>query len=96
MPTDFYRKVPGLGQKRNDRLTYSILTAISSKIVSLGTYTAIPSFLPCFKNTVQVISLNVFLCSVFNKKSLLHRRLNMHPYLAKIWKGYDLEAIKLC
>jgi hypothetical protein len=53
-----YRKFAGLGQKRNADLTYSILAAISFKIVSLGTYTAIPSFLPCFKSTVEVIFLN--------------------------------------
>jgi hypothetical protein len=40
--TRFYQKVPGLGQKKNAGLTYSILAAISFKIVSLGTYTAIP------------------------------------------------------
>jgi hypothetical protein len=34
----FYRKVPELGQKRNVGLTYSILAAISFKIVSLGTH----------------------------------------------------------
>jgi hypothetical protein len=35
------RKVPGLGQKRNAGLTYSVLAAISFKVVTLGTYTAI-------------------------------------------------------
>jgi hypothetical protein len=40
--TRCYRKVPGLGQKRNSGLTYSILSAMSFKIVSLGTYTVIP------------------------------------------------------
>jgi hypothetical protein len=35
-----------------------ILDAISIKIVSLGMYTAIPSFLPCFKSIVEVILLN--------------------------------------
>jgi hypothetical protein len=35
-------KTPGLGQKRNAGLTYSILAAISFKIISLGTYTVIP------------------------------------------------------
>jgi hypothetical protein len=40
--TRFYWKVPGLGQKREAGLTYSILAAISFKIVSLGMYTAIP------------------------------------------------------
>jgi hypothetical protein len=39
-----YRKVRGLRQKRNIGLTFSILVAISFEIVSLGTYTAIPSF----------------------------------------------------
>jgi hypothetical protein len=53
-----YRKVPGLGQKRNAGLTYSILAIISFKIVSLGTYTAIPSFSPRFKSTMEVIFLN--------------------------------------
>jgi hypothetical protein len=37
-------KVPGLGQKRIACLTYSILAAISIKIVSLGKYTAIQLF----------------------------------------------------
>jgi hypothetical protein len=41
---EVYWKVPGLGQKRNADLTYSILAAISFKIVSLGTYIAIPLF----------------------------------------------------
>jgi hypothetical protein len=36
--------VPRPGQKINAGLIYSILAAISLKIVSLGTYTAIPSF----------------------------------------------------
>jgi hypothetical protein len=36
-----YLKVPGLGKKRYSGLTYSILAAISFKIVSLGTYTEI-------------------------------------------------------
>jgi hypothetical protein len=40
-----HQKVPGLGQKRNVGLTCSILAAISFKIVSLGPYTTIPSFL---------------------------------------------------
>jgi hypothetical protein len=53
-----YWKVPGLGQKRNAGLTYSILAAISLKIVSLGTYTVTPSFLQCFKSTVEVIFVN--------------------------------------
>jgi hypothetical protein len=52
-----YRKVPGPGKKRNAGLTYSILAAISFKIVSLGTHTAIPTFSPRFKITVEVISL---------------------------------------
>jgi hypothetical protein len=42
------QKVPGLGQKRNAGLTYSILAAISFKIVSLGMYTAVPLFFPPF------------------------------------------------
>jgi hypothetical protein len=45
-----YREVPGLGQKRNSGLTYSILTAISFRIVSLGMHTAIPWFFPHFKS----------------------------------------------
>jgi hypothetical protein len=53
-----YRKVPRLSQKRNDGLTYSILVANSFKIVSLGTYKAIPLFFPCFKSTMDVIFLN--------------------------------------
>jgi hypothetical protein len=52
-----YRKVPGLGQKRNAGLTYSILAAISLKIF-LGTYTVIPLFFPCFRSTMEVILLN--------------------------------------
>jgi hypothetical protein len=56
--TRCYRKVPGLGEKRNAGLMYSILAAISFKIVSLGTHTAIPSFFPRFKSTVDVILLN--------------------------------------
>jgi hypothetical protein len=53
-PTDMY-EVPGLSQKGNAGLTCSILAAISLKIVSLGMYTAISSFFPCFKSTVEVI-----------------------------------------
>jgi hypothetical protein len=56
----FYQKVPGLGQKRNAGLTYSILAVISFKIVYLGTYTAIRSFFPHFKSTMEVIFLNPF------------------------------------
>jgi hypothetical protein len=55
-----YRKVPGLG-KKNAGLAYSILAAISFKIVSMGTYTAIPYiffFFPRLKSTVEVIFLN--------------------------------------
>jgi hypothetical protein len=40
--TPYYQEVPGLGQKRNSGLIYSILASITFKIVSLGTYTAIP------------------------------------------------------
>jgi hypothetical protein len=50
--------VPRLGQKSNAELTYSILAAISFKIVSLGMYTAITLFFPHFKSTVEVIFLN--------------------------------------
>jgi hypothetical protein len=53
-----YRKVPGLGQKRNGGLTYVVLAAISFKIVSLGTYAVIPSFFPCFKSAMEVMFLN--------------------------------------
>jgi hypothetical protein len=53
-----YQKVPGLGQKGNAGLTYSILAAISFKIVSLGTFSATPSFFPRFKSSVDVIFLN--------------------------------------
>jgi hypothetical protein len=42
--TRCYRNVPGLGQKRNAGLTYSILVVIFFKIISLGTYTAILLF----------------------------------------------------
>jgi hypothetical protein len=58
----FYRKVPGLGKKRNAGLTHPILAAISYKTASLGTHTAIQSFFffsfPRFKSTVEVIFLN--------------------------------------
>jgi uncharacterized membrane protein len=40
----YYQKVPGLGQKRNYGFIYSILAAISFKIVVLGMYMAISSF----------------------------------------------------
>jgi hypothetical protein len=53
-----YRKVAELGQKRNAGLTYSILAAISFKMVSLGTYTAIPLFFPYFKSTAEVVFCN--------------------------------------
>jgi hypothetical protein len=52
----YYQKVPGLGQKRYAGLTYSIFAAISFKIVSLGMYTAIPSFFPRFKSTWKSLS----------------------------------------
>jgi hypothetical protein len=55
---EVYRKFPGLDQKRNAGLTYSILAVVSFKIISFGTYTAIPSFLPLFENTVEVIFFN--------------------------------------
>jgi hypothetical protein len=55
---EVYRKVPRLGQKRNVGLTYSILATMSFKIVSLGKYTAIPLFSPCFKSIGEVIFLN--------------------------------------
>jgi hypothetical protein len=54
----WYRKFPRPGQKRNASLTYSILAAISFKIVFLRTYTVIPSFFPHFKSTMEVIFLN--------------------------------------
>jgi hypothetical protein len=41
-----YQNVPGLGPE-NAGLTYSILAAISFKIVSLGMYTAIQSAYSC-------------------------------------------------
>jgi hypothetical protein len=53
-----YQKVPGLGKKMNAGLTYSILAAHSFKTVSLGMYTEIPKFFPCFKSTMEVIFLN--------------------------------------
>jgi hypothetical protein len=56
--TRFFQKVPGQGQKRNAGLTYSVLAAISFRIVSLGTYTVILSFFPHFKSTVEVMFLN--------------------------------------
>jgi hypothetical protein len=56
--TRFHREVPGIRKRRNADLTYSMLAAISFKIVSLGTYIAIPSFLPRFESTVEIIFLN--------------------------------------
>jgi hypothetical protein len=50
-------EVPRLGQKRNALLTHAILATIF-KIVSLGMYTAISSFFPCFRRTIEVILLN--------------------------------------
>jgi hypothetical protein len=50
---------PELCQKINAGLTYSIMAAISFKIVSLGTYTTIPSFFLHFKSTVEVILVHV-------------------------------------
>jgi hypothetical protein len=58
MQYEVYRKVPGLGQKRNAGLTYSILAVTSFKIVSLGMYAAISSFFQHFKSPVEVILLN--------------------------------------
>jgi hypothetical protein len=55
---EVYRKVPRVSKKINDGLTYSSLASNFFKIVSLGTYTAIPSFIPRFKSTVEVILLN--------------------------------------
>jgi hypothetical protein len=40
----YYQKVPGLGEERNAGLIYSIMAAISFRMVFLGMYTAIPSF----------------------------------------------------
>jgi hypothetical protein len=56
-----YRQVPRLGQKRNAGLTYSILAAISFKIISLVKYRAIPLFFPRFK-TFQVPLAVPFVC----------------------------------
>jgi hypothetical protein len=53
--TRSYQKVPRLGQKRNTGLTYSVLAAISYKIVSLGMHTVILSFFPHFISTMEVI-----------------------------------------
>jgi hypothetical protein len=53
----FYREVPRLGAKRNVGLTYSILAAISFKIVSLGTYTAIHGFFHASKAPWKSFSL---------------------------------------
>jgi predicted tellurium resistance membrane protein TerC len=49
-----YQKVPGLSQKRNASLIYSILAAISFRIVSLGMYTVILRF----RTAMEVIFLN--------------------------------------
>jgi hypothetical protein len=51
-------KLPDYVQKVNDGLTKSILAAISFRIVFLETYTAIPSFFPRFKGTMEVSFLN--------------------------------------
>jgi hypothetical protein len=53
-----YQKVPAISKNRNAGVNYSILTAISFKIVSLGTYTAIPSFSPDFKSALEITFLN--------------------------------------
>jgi hypothetical protein len=53
-----YWKVPGLGQRRNAGLTYSILAAVSFIIVSFGIYTVISSFFSMLQNTIEVILLN--------------------------------------
>jgi hypothetical protein len=55
---EVYWKVPALGQRRNAGLTNAILAAVSFKIVSLGMHTAIPSFFPEFRSTMEVIFLN--------------------------------------
>jgi hypothetical protein len=47
---EVYGKVPGRGKKINAGLTYSILFAISFKIVSFETYAVIPLFFPRFKS----------------------------------------------
>jgi hypothetical protein len=57
-PSRSYRKIPGLSEKRYAGLTYSILTITSFIIVSLGRYTAILSFFPQFKSTVELIFFN--------------------------------------
>jgi hypothetical protein len=53
-----YQKVPGVVKNRNSAVTYFILAAISFKIVSLRTYTAIPSFSPYIKSALEIIFLN--------------------------------------
>jgi hypothetical protein len=50
-------QVPGLSQKRNAGLPYSILAAVSFKIVSLGTYTVSPSYFVSFRSIMEVIFL---------------------------------------
>jgi hypothetical protein len=59
---EVYRKVPGLGQKRNTGLTYSILAAIYFKIVYLGKYTANPSLFSRFKSIVEDVFLHAVEC----------------------------------
>jgi hypothetical protein len=55
---EVYQKVPGLGQKRNAGLTYSILAAIAFKIVPWERIQGSHCFFPQFRRTVEVIFLN--------------------------------------
>jgi hypothetical protein len=74
LPLLYYQKVHRLGH-----FTYSILAAISFKIVSLGTYTVIPLFFPCFKSTPEVIFLNAvdYHLYPFGCQTLFQKR---HPF----------------
>jgi hypothetical protein len=79
-----YRKVPRLGQKRNAGLTYSVLAAIS-----FGTYTAIPSFFPRFKSTMEVIPFGcqTLFQNVIPSVSFWERKWN-HRGLSPASRGY--------
>lgn len=67
-------------QKRNTGSTYSIAAAISFKIVSLRTYTAIPLFSPRFQSTLEVILLDA-----------VKYRLQFPLYIRHFFKTFSLQ-----
>jgi hypothetical protein len=54
----FYWRVPGLSKKRNAGLTYSILSAISFKIVSFGMYPV--GYQILFQNVIPSVSFSIW------------------------------------